>query len=214
MWSRAQKIVLAVSPKISSVFSLAGSCWIITDVVLQVMSKQKRAHPYHRLLLGMSMYEAAASVWVFMSTWPIPASTTATTSMNEVWAVGNTQTCTAQGFFLTLTIAVPIYNAMLAMYYMLVINYNVSDRTLRLYVEPAIHCTAFLWAFGTAIASTVLGLFNNANLWCWIAPYPSNCLDSWRYGDHGNCIRGDNAWIYRWAFYFAPLWFCILIASK
>lgn len=50
-------------------------------------------------------------------------------------------------------------------------------------------------------------------MWCWIAPFPSDCLDSWRYGDEGNCERGDNAWIYRWAFYFAPLWFCIFMAT-
>lgn len=206
-WSKGQQIALALTPKISSVFSLAGSAWVVAEVCT---CQQKRTHPYHRLLLAMSAYDAAESVWNFMSTWPVPAST----STNQVWAVGNTQTCTAQGFFLTISVAVPIYNALLSFYYMLVINHNVSDRTLRRYLEPAIHVTAFIWAFGTAIASIVLELYNNANLWCWIAPYPSNCLDSWRYGAEGNCIRGDNAWIYRWAFYFAPLWFCILIASK
>lgn len=54
---------------------------------------------------------------------------------------------------------------------------------------------------------------SNANLWCWLAPLPLGCLDSWRYGDEGDCIRGDNAWIYRWAFYFAPLWFCLVLST-
>jgi hypothetical protein len=42
-----------------------------------------------------------------------------------------------------------------------------------------------------------LDLYNNADLWCWIAPYPLDCLDSWTYGGESNCERGDNAWIYR-----------------
>ena len=53
----------------------------------------------------------------------------------------------------------------------------------------------------------------NANLWCWIAPLPLDCLDSWHNGSNGNCIRGDYAWVYRWAFYFAPLWFCLVLST-
>jgi hypothetical protein len=96
--------------------------------------------------------------------------------------------------------------------YLLVINYNMSEDTLRKQVEPAMHLTAATMGFGTAISALVLNLFNNANLWCWIAPFPSGCLDSWRYGDEKPCSRGDNAWIFRWAFYFCPLWFCILFS--
>jgi hypothetical protein len=94
---------------------------------------------------------------------------------------------------------------MLSLYYVLVINFKYTDATQKKWVEPSMHAVAGIWAFGTAIYSASSGLLNNANLWCWIAPLPLDCLDSWRYGDGGNCIRGDNAWIYRWAFYFAPL---------
>jgi hypothetical protein len=78
-------------------------------------------------------------------------------------------------------------------------------------------------AMGTALTAVGLDLFNNANLWCWIAPYPLNCMESFRLEDTNDdeeaelenpnpCLRGDNAFIYRWAFYFGPLWLCILIA--
>jgi len=56
-----------------------------------------------------------------------------------------------------------------------------------------------VWAFFTAVYSASTGLLNNANLWCWIAPLPQGCKDSYRYGDEANCVRGDNWWIYRWA---------------
>ena len=95
-----------------------------------------------------------------------------------------------------------------------VINYGISDQKIAERAEPMMHLIAFGWAFFTALYSAVKGLLNNANLWCWIAPLPGDCLDSRRYGDdQANCNRGDNAWIYRWAFYFAPLWFCIFFAS-
>jgi len=149
------------------------------------------------------------SCWNFLSTWPIPRSDDGDDD-NEapVWAVGTTQTCTAQGFFLTLSVAVPIYNAFLALYYMLVINHNVRDRTLRRVVEPAMHVAAAVWAFGTSLTAVGLHLLHDANLWCWIAPAPCPA------DDNDNCGDGDNAWIFRWVFYFGPLWFCILVASK
>lgn len=205
-WSESEQIALAIVPKVSSLLSLFGSIWIVVEVMTEDGSSQdnslpKRHHSYHRLLLAMSIYDILESGWNFASTWPIPGST------ENVWqAYGTTQTCSAQGFFLTLSVAVPIYNALLALYYMLVINYNVSNRYLQRCVEPSMHITAGVWAFGTAIYSVATGLINNANLWCWIAPLPAGCKQSWKYGDEGDCVRGDNAYIYRWAFYFGPLW--------
>ncbi|KAL7557305.1 hypothetical protein ACA910_016265 [Epithemia clementina (nom. ined.)] len=207
MWSKAQQAALAFVPKVSSLLSLFGSIWISAEVVTDSEIPKLR-HPYHRLLLAMSVYDILESVWNFMSTWTIPKGT------EGVWDPrGNTQTCTAQGFFLTLSVAVPLYNAFLSVYYMLVINYRFSDDILKKRVEPAFHLIAFVWAFGTALVAAWMGMINNANLWCWIAPHPSDCKDSRRYGDEANCERGDNAWIYRWVFYFAPLWFCILVAT-
>lgn len=204
-WSYSQQVALAVTPKFSSLFSLAGSSWIMLEVL---SSKQKRHHPYHRLLLAMSCYDVLESIWNFLSTWPMPRSVDGDEAAAPVWAVGTTQTCTAQGFFLTLSVAVPIYNAFLALYYMLVINHNVRDRTLRRVVEPAMHLAAAFWAFGTALTSTGLHLLHDANLWCWIAPAP--CPD-----DDDDCRHEqDKILIFRWVFYFGPLWFCILVASK
>jgi hypothetical protein len=208
VWNRQQQIALAVIPKVSSVLSLFGSAWIIIEVLTD--SDVNKLHlSYHRLLFAMSIYDVLESTGNFFSTWPIPAETE-----GVIWSSGTTVTCSAQGFFLTLGVAVPIYNAMLSLYYVLVIRYHFTEKTLRQWVEPTMHGIVFVWAFGTALYSTSTGLLNNANLWCWIAPLPADCLDSWRYGDEGNCVRGDNAWIYRFAFYFAPLWFCVFVASK
>uniref|UniRef100_A0A7S2VCR2 G-protein coupled receptors family 2 profile 2 domain-containing protein n=1 Tax=Entomoneis paludosa TaxID=265537 RepID=A0A7S2VCR2_9STRA len=70
------------------------------------------------------------------------------------------------------------------------------------------HISTFIVAFGTAFSGIFLDLYNNANLWCWIAPLPSGCdKDS-----NVECERGDHAHIYRWAFYFGPLWTSLVMA--
>lgn len=220
-WSSAQQTALAVAPKVSSVLSLFGSGWIFVEVLWGNVSVHhghsrnsneptlKRRHPYHRLLLAMSLYDILESIWNFASTWPLPADEPL--DVGDFWQpVGTTQTCTAQGFFLTLSVAVPIYNAFLSLYYLLVINYRCSDTYIRKWIEPTMHIVSFLWAFGTAMISAATGMINNANLWCWIAPYPSNCLAD---DNDVECTRGKHALIFRWIFYFGPLWFCIFAST-
>lgn len=197
-----QQKLLAILPKLTGLLSLLGSGWISIEVLSEPKKLQK---VYHRLVLAMSLYDVMQSIWFFASTWPIPADTP-----NVYGASGNRGSCIAQGFFIQMGLAVPIYNTCLAVFYLLVIKYRMSEDRIRTYVEPMFHGTALAMGLGTALSSLALGLLNNANVWCWIAPYPLGCLDSRRYGET-NCIRGDNAWIYRWAFYIAPLWFCIVL---
>ena len=206
-WSYGQKAALAIIPKVSSVLSLFGSSWIIVEVATDNSTeKPKRQHPYHRLLFAMSVYDVLESIWNFASTWAIPKG-----SPGVLWAQGTTTTCSTQGFFLTLSVAVPIYNAMLSLYYVLVINYHYSDHALRRRVEPIMHAVAGTWAFFTALYSATTGLLNNANLWCWIAPLPQGCKDSWRYGSEGNCERGDNWWIYQWGVSYLNVILCCVV---
>jgi len=65
---------------------------------------------------------------------------------------------------------------------------------------------------------------NPANWDCWIAPLDStggmDCTSSYSIARGGtglietDCVRGDNAMIYQWSFFFGPLWasitFCVL----
>jgi hypothetical protein len=180
-WSSAQQTAVAVAPKISSILSLLGSSWILVEVLWGTVdvsrgsqrnsssqrglqdSHLKRHHPYHRLLLAMSTYDILESVWNFASTWPLPADES--NAAGEFWQpVGNKQTCTAQGFFLMLSVAVPMYNAFLSLYYLLVIKYRYTDDYIKKWMEPLMHFVAFLWAFGTSLTASSMGLMNNANV--------------------------------------------------
>jgi hypothetical protein len=208
-YTEQEQIVLAVLPKISATLAFFSDCWIITEVITDKSKKPKRTKPYHRLLFAMSFYGSLESCANFASTWPMPRGTP-----SVYGAIGTQQTCTFQGVLLCFAIAVPMYNACLSLYYLLVIKYGWRDEALKRCVEPSMHLFIFGFTVSTAIYTLSTTLINPANFWCSLAPYPSNCLDSWRYSDKGNCIRGDNAWIYRWAFLFTPLWLCILLASK
>lgn len=204
-FTEREKIALSIAPHISSVFSVIGSSFVVYEVV---RDRTKRKKIYHRLLLVFSSFDCITSVALGLSTWPIPKGT------EGVYAArGTTATCTAQGFFLQLSIISPIYNALLAFYFLLLIRNGVAEHTIVGRYEPYMHACALTFALGLAFAGLGLKLYNSANLWCWIAPYPSDCQGS--RGQSGNieCERGFNAWIYRWVFFYAPLWFTIVVVS-
>jgi hypothetical protein len=203
-FSYTQQVILAITPKISAFASLCGSSAILMECLYYDRRKLQRV--YHRLLCVMSLYDVIESTFNFMSSWPIPRG-----SPNVAFAVGTQQSCTLQGFVLQFGLAIPILNLCLGCYYLLVIRYSWTESQISTRAEPYFHASALLITLGTCFASLYLDLFNNSNLWCWIAPLPMDCEDSYTYGvEAGNCVRGDNAWIYRWAFYYAPLWCCIL----
>jgi hypothetical protein len=99
-FSKDQQVLVAFLPKLSSLLSMAGSSWIITEVMT---CHRKRSNVYHRLLLCMSIYDILESIWNFASTWPIPKET-----VGLFQPIGTTGTCVTQGFFLQLGLAIPI----------------------------------------------------------------------------------------------------------
>mmetsp|Transcript_11307 Transcript_11307/g.21364 ORF Transcript_11307/g.21364 Transcript_11307/m.21364 type:complete len:328 (-) Transcript_11307:395-1378(-) len=204
----AQQKALAIIPHATGSLSCLGSCSILYDITWKER-KRKLQRPYYRILLFLSIFDAVCSFSLALSTWPIPRGTE-----GVYGAIGNTQTCTAQGFFNQILLGSPLYNLMLAIYYLLLGRYNLSEEEIAKRYEVYMHITAIVPSVGLAIAGLPLALYNNANLWCWIAVYPSGSED---YNGHHvselQCERGHSAWIYRWIFFYAPLWFLILVIT-
>ena len=183
---------------------MIGSGLIINEVL---RDPKNRAKVYHLLLLAMSIVDFNTSFWYFLSTWPIPRSTA------NVFAPSGTRgSCTVQGFFIQFGIATPLYNAALALYYLLIIRYQWKEKQVRK-AEKFLHSVPLLWASGTSLAALGMTLLNNANLWCWISSVPLSCTGSYRNNGVNDCERGNNAWIYRWAFFYAPLWAAIVCSG-
>lgn len=185
-----QQAALAIIPKFSSSLSIIGSLLIIYEILF--LDRRKLLRVYHRMLLVMSIYDVLESSFNFQSSWPIPKGTE-----GVAFAVGNTEWCEAQGFFLQFGLVIPVLNMCLSIYYLLVIKYSWSEDQIRTYAEPCFHIGSLSIALLTSSLGLAFDLFNNSNLWCWYAPYPLDCKDTLRYGDEANCIRGDNAWLYR-----------------
>jgi len=111
--SYAQQLALVVLPKVAGLVSFVGSGLIVASVL---KSKKKRSHTYHRLLFGISCVDMSSSFWLGLSTWPIPEET------GLLWAAGNQQTCSLQGFFTQFGITSSFYNASLSLYFLPVIR--------------------------------------------------------------------------------------------
>ncbi len=167
---------------------------------------------YYRLMLSMSSSDFIVSGAWFCTTWPIPKDELSLDNPSETifGNIGNQQTCTAQAFFIQLGIITPFYNALLACYYYLTIRREWKEEDFKCRIEYAGHVISIGFGLGTSIAGLVMNLFNNSNVWCWIAPYPSGCGNG---EGETPCVRGENSKILRWAFYYGPLWVMIFLVA-
>jgi len=229
-WNEAsyeQLQVLSYVPKLTSLLSIMGSCYILYDI-----SRLKQRNTYHRIIFGMNVMDLLALMAWFFTTLPMPEGTDIAAG-----AGGNQHTCSAQGFFSQLSIATVLYNAALAIYFMLVIKYGWTEqRIVQVKYEYFIHTVAVLVGMGTAAVALAFELYNPAGWQCWIASSPVGCTESWEMEDENisqpgqqndsnsstaaedavmivPCTRGDNASVFRWFFFFLPLWSCILVAT-
>lgn len=192
----AQQRMIGIFPKITGFISLICSSLVAYSIL---RSEKKRARLYHRLVLAISLADLSNSIWFGLSSWPIPVES------GLLYASGNQMTCTVQGFFIQCGISVSLLNSSLAVYYLLILKYEWKEKEIRAY-QNLMYVAPFLWAVGTAIIGLPMKLYNNANLWCWIASYPSGCS-----GD--TCIRGQQADICRWVFFYLPLWGTIVLVT-
>lgn len=132
----------------------------------------------NRLILPMSVFDIIGSIaWAFSST-PIPRGSNCTYG-----ALGNQATCITQGFMITLGTIVPMYNAMLCIYYLLVVKYKIRDEAIAKY-EPLMHFTCICPALAVSIVAASNGLFNNFSLVCWIVERDNYKFDLNNTSDH------------------------------
>ena len=229
--THAQKVALALCPKVVAPFSIAGSSYIVWDC-WRKRHKSRRNRSlrhstgrntgqttqfttYHRLMMGLSMCDILMSMGLFTTTWPMPIDTP------NVWgAAGTVQSCEAIGFLEQWGVAATMYNGSLSIYYLLRIRYGWRPSSFAKHyhaTECVLHSIPLLFAFATAVASLALDLFNSGLFDCWIAPFPQGCQESWRHrNDDGfisDCIRGNNASLYQWVFDVIPKWSSILLVT-
>jgi hypothetical protein len=206
--SDSQLMASALCPKFTAIASVVGSSLIIRDVILVGKNKLDDISTRHRLLAGMSVFDLLSSSAWFLTSWPIPEDIP--NGVSTLWNVGNQQTCTAQGFFVQLAIGTVIYNACLALYYLLVIRNGWKNEYIAKRVEPWMHIVAIGFALSTGVVCLALDLFNPFGSICAMTAYPPFCTQSYENKGLTTCIHGDNVRIYQIAFWIAPAC-CILV---
>jgi len=146
---------------------------MITFMILH--SPKRRKKTSHRIMVGMGIADILASIWYFASTWVIPAGTLSGfgdgTTETVFWASGdqNGIACNISGFFNQFAACNPLYSAMLALYYLLVVKYGWSTDRLAA-IEWRFHVLPWGYAFISALFAAITGLYGPVEWTCWINP--------------------------------------------
>ena len=199
-------------PKFTAAASFIGSALIIRDIVKRYRTDRRKISPRSRLLAALSLCDCLASAAWFLTSWPIPKDDPFW-SMLSIWNVGTTQTCSAQGFFVHMSMGSLMYNCCLALHYLLVIRYNWSNERVAKTLEPFMHIFSISFALATGIFLLVKDAFNPVGWDCYISAYPPFCDESYQNDGASTCIRGDNASLYREIFWHYPVWITIFWLS-
>jgi len=108
--------------------------------------ERKFARPFQRLMLMMSIFDVLQSIAFAISVTAFPQES------DIFGAKGNELTCTAQGFFVTLGLAVPLYNMNLNIFYVLTIRCRFTSQQYAKF-EPVAHIVSICLPLFIAIIS-------------------------------------------------------------
>ena len=153
-------------PRVSAILSLLGSAWIVYD---SLSNKKKQVTMYHQLLVAMSTFDIIGDLAIAFSTGPIPKFDKYGNPGGIYGSFGNNATCTAQGFFIQLSLITIFYNIALSCYYQLTIVHGWKEQKLQKY-KLCFHVPTVLTGFGLAFAG--IPYYGLLFFVCWIPPHP------------------------------------------
>jgi hypothetical protein len=201
LWEVAKgQCLYARTREAAIVQSLAGSISTISSIliiyIIFISPTTKLSSIYHRIILGLSITEILFSVSYALATLPMPSPGDYWTDSYNIQGarLGNTYTCTAQGFFFTFgSISSYLYHCFsLTVYYLCSIGFKMKTETMVKYVEPILHALPILVGLLLALPPLFQGQYNASNEWQWcdIGPKPWFCNED----NNGiECIRGESS---------------------
>ena len=157
---------LAWIPRVTGLASLVGSLWIITDII---RDRSKHGLVFNQLMVEISIFDCFSSVaWIF-STAPIPKYENGEPT-GVYGAIGNSATCTVQGFFVQFGLIGSLsVNVILTLYYLLVIVKSFREWHFKP-LRKWFHGTPVVLALGWACAG--IPFYDYVMLMCHVSPYP------------------------------------------
>jgi len=124
-------------------------------------------------MFAISIADILGSVAMGLTTLPMPKDTGTDHDDFGGTALGNTQTCEAQGFFFVFgTTAMFGYNAMLCVYYTCAIAFTMKEQQIVRWVEPWLHIMPLVVALIYAVIPLVKKFYQASSYeaWCTVVP--------------------------------------------
>lgn len=212
-FSASKQMTLAILSRVSCTFSICGSTLILLECFYHDRQRLQRA--YNRLISLMALFHIIESLWnlfsMSTSMFPFPRHTKDVNvdvdvdTVSVASAAENDESCKAGGFFLQLSIVIPILNAFIALYFLLVIRCSWSEEKIHKVAEPWFYVISLVAGFGTAFASIPLDLYHMIGWRCYIG---SSKSDVWSEGTDAVMNDRKHYGVYQLAFYFVPLFVC------
>ena len=171
-----------IIPTITGLVS-AISSFIIVIVILN----SGRNTAYHRIMFLMSVCDIMSSLALSMTTLPMPSDAI---YHFEGMTLGNTSTCTIQGFIQTFGTGMTLsMNGVLNVYYLCSFKFKIDEQTFKKRFEPILLILSLGFAGPPLVAFAYHGMFNPTPFesWCTVTYYPHEC----NYLEDVECIRGD-----------------------
>ena len=146
-------IAIILAPMISGCISFVASLTIITMIY---RSNVKLSTSYRRLIFGMSVFDLIQSLSQASSSLPMPA--------GFMWgAIGNNTTCDFQGFLSVVgSSGSMLYSLSIAVYFLLIIKFNLSNRQIRKKYELILHSVPVLYSLIGGTSLFLSGSYNPA----------------------------------------------------
>jgi hypothetical protein len=191
--SFARTSAAALVPRFTSSISAISSMLIIYMIII---SPAKLSSTYHRIMLAISSSDIFYSIASSLSTLPMPSPGDYWTDISNIQGrrMGNTHTCTAQGFFITAGFfSFFIYDSFsLIAFYLCSIGFKVTKEKIEKYVEPLIHCIPIGITFWLTVPLLFKGAYNVSidQPYCLVSPKPWFCKNNNNGGVE--CIRGGS----------------------
>lgn len=185
------------------------SCIASSTIASVIMFKlpDGLSSPYRRILLCLSIADVIQTICIICGPFAVPAGTPDTVFD----ALGNTATCSVQGFFLNVASAItPMYTFGLSIYFLLRVKYRMPREDFAEDVEWILHTVALLWnLLGNSYAFFTKSInATRAGSLCTIDALPLNCdVNPDQYGE---CIRGKDAIVIKNIVIYAPVILCFI----
>ncbi len=148
--TKPQVASVIIVSKASSLASIAGSTYVLQDILRDPHKHQENVYP--RVMLGVATSDFIHATSYFLGTWPMPKGT-------QLYAMGSEGTCAAVGFLVILGIYLsPMYNCSLATYYLLQLKYSWNVHKMKSF-EKWLHIVPWVLSLiGPSVAASTNSL--------------------------------------------------------